>query len=446
MARRRKTRRGVSLGTVVMLTLTGLVLVGFFALLPVFTGHSDIRVDAENLAVAIDQSLSQISTISRNVTAAQPQATQKSPFVNTPVPQGADSAPTPAATAAPTSLSFSLCATGSVKLNSKVQKALTDDDGYHFELLTDQMQGAMTADLSIATLENTLIADQKLTDVNLPADMLLPLRSAGINALCLGFPNILDGGVSGLEATRQAVQSAGMTPYGAYASQQQRDEATLLNINGISVALLSYQNDLSSAGRKKTTNEERAFAIAGQQASTIASDIERMRQNGANVVVVSLCWGKAWAASPTAAQKELAQTIADAGADIILGTHSGTLQTIQVLTANRGDGQYHPVLCAYSLGNLFTYDREKRSGLAGALLKAQVVYDTATGCVAFDNLTYTATYSWRGKDNGVVRFRVLLNNGQTYPDFVDKDQQNVMERCLKLVRDALKDSPVQEQE
>lgn len=233
-----------------------------------------------------------------------------------------------------------------------------------------------------------------------------------------------------------------MTPYGVYASQQERDSLTLVEVNGISVALLSYQNELTSSGKRQTTDEEQAFVIASQQLPVIADDIAKVRQAGAKVVVVSLCWGKAGATAPTSTQTELAQGIADAGADIILGTHSGTLQTVEILTADRGDGKYHPVLCAYSLGNLFTYDREKRTTLASILLRSDVVYDPATGCVAFDNLSYTPTYSWRGKEDDVTRYRVILNDGQTYPDYVDDTQKGVMERCLTLVNDVMADTPV----
>ena len=58
MSRRRRSRRGVSLGTVVMLLLTIVVLGGFCALLPRLTGTTDVHTNAAELAVAIDQSLS----------------------------------------------------------------------------------------------------------------------------------------------------------------------------------------------------------------------------------------------------------------------------------------------------------------------------------------------------------------------------------------------------
>ena len=436
MGRRRRARRRISLGTVVMLLLTIVVLGGFCALLPRLTGVTDVRTNAAELAVAIDQSLSQLAASGVSLVGPTPQASVLPPS------ELATATPTAAAPTAQPEQRFTLCAAGSIQINSNVQKALTDDGTYRFDILFDDLAGDLVADLSIATLENNVIPSAKLSDSNIPVDVLAPLRATGVNALCLGYYGALNGGVAGLMETQQAVTAAGMTPYGVYASQQERDSLTLMDVNGISVALLSYQNELTSSGKRQTTDEEQAFVIASQQLPVIADDIAKVRKAGAKVVVVSLCWGKEGATAPTSTQTELAQGIADAGADIILGTHSGTLQTVEILTANRGDGRYHPVLCAYSLGNLFTYDREKRSTLASILLRSDVVYDPATDCVAFDNLSYTPTYSWRGKEDGVTRYRTLLNDGKTYPDYVDDTQRGVMERCLTLVNDVMEGTPV----
>ncbi|MEG1471405.1 MAG: CapA family protein [Clostridia bacterium] len=434
MSKHRHKGRGVSVGTVFMILLTTVVLVSFCILMPKLTGDVDVRTNAAELAVALDQSISQIASVAS--------VTQKPPVLKA---QATILPPQNLATAAPPTtppkMSFSLCAAGSIMLNTAVQKAVTDQEGYHYSILFDQMNQAMNADLTIATLESNVIPTTELSENNAPVDVLSAIKNAGVDALCLGYFGILDNGLEGAAKTKENVASAGMLPYGVYTSAQEREKPSLVNVNGISVALLSYQNELSSAGKKNTTKEEQSFAIASQQLPTISSEIAAARQAGAQVVVVSLCWGKANATSPSSTQRELAQGIADAGADVILGTHSGTLQTVEILTAKRGDELYHPVLCAYSLGNLFTYDRSKRSSLASILLKTEVVYDTGTQTVAFDNLHYLPTYSWRDKQDGKMRYRVLLNNGQ-YPSFIEKDQKSVMERCLKLVENVMKDSPI----
>ena len=121
MSRRRRSRRGVSLGTVVMLLLTIVVLGGFCALLPRLTGVTDVRTNAAELAVAIDQSLSQIAASGVSLVGPTPQASVLPPS------SLATATPTAAAPTTPPEQRFTLCAAGSIQINSNVQKALTDD-------------------------------------------------------------------------------------------------------------------------------------------------------------------------------------------------------------------------------------------------------------------------------------------------------------------------------
>lgn len=435
---KRRVKRGFSFGTVAMLLFTACVLAGFLVLLPTFTGNQDIRVDAAKLAVAMDTSFSQLAASTSDALLRAPQSTVLPPeSLATAIPQQ------PAATPVPTPVpkrQFSLSAVGSIVWNTNVEKAFTFDGETHFDVLTDQLTGALAADLSIATLENTLIASQKKSNVNMPAQMLSPIRQAGVNVLSLGHYNTLNGGISGLTETSQAVSQAGIAPFGVRASAQ--DGLIIRDCGGVQVALLHYQDEISSTGRKQTTAEEREAALSPIQLPRIAEDIALVRNAGAQVVVVSLCWGKVGATAPSETQIALAQSIADAGADIILGAHSGALQPVKVLSANRGDGKYHPVLCAYSLGYFFSPDRESRTTISSIQLKANVTYDAVTGTVAFEDLSYTPIYAWRGKENGRTLYRVLPNNGQHDPDFVDENQKSVMERCLKLVTDVMADTGI----
>ncbi len=434
---KRSKRRGVTFGTIAMLCITATVLIGFAALLPTLTGTQDIHLEAAELFVAIDESFSHLDI---RVDLTQ-QAIQPFSSVSPPSFAGQSAATQqPVFTSAPKQ-AFTLCATGSIILNTTMQKALTVDDTLRFDILTDQISGAMTADLSIATLEHTIIPTENPSNTNMPIQLLTAIRSTGINALYIGHSDALNSGMAGVSATKQAISDAGLLPYGLCTSENE-SRITLLNLKGVQVALLSYQEHLSSTGRKKTSSEERAFAYAEPSPERIIADIADAKAAGAQVIIVSICWGKAGANIPTDEQIQLAQKLANAGADIILGTHSGALQPVTVLTADRGDGKYHPVLCAYSLGNLVTHDRERRANLASILLKATVVYDPSTDCVAFDGLSYTPTYAWRGKEDGKTRYRILLNTGDMQPDFVDKDQHGVMERCYTLVTEIMADTGI----
>jgi len=453
MRRKHRARRSLSAGTIIMLAMTALVLTGFFALLPSFTGNQDILINAAELAVAMDTSISQIAASTSQYLQKLPQATALPPgslvgfstIEDQPVQPNVSASPTAAPVVTPEpKRSFSLCAGGSIVWNSNVRKALTINDTYRFELLTDQLAGRMNADLSIATLENTLIATDKLTNTNMPVELAQPIRQMGVNVLSVGHPETLSGGIDGLAATKQVIRENGMLPVGAYESASERSTLSMLNLGGVSVTVLSYQEELSSASRKQTNEDERAYAVLPVNPDLIASEIAAAKQASAQVVAVTLNWGKKGAADPSDEQVAIAQAIADAGADIIIGTGSGVLQPVKVLSANRGDGRYHPVLCAYSLGYLFSPDRESRTTLTSILLEATVIYDPISGTVAFEDLGYTPTYAWRGKDEGKTIYRVLPNDNETYADFISKDQKGVMERCYKLATEAMADTGIPE--
>ena len=436
MRRRGRRTSGVSLGTIVVLTLMGLVIAGCVMLFPKLIGQIELRVDPQKIGVAIDSSIagwgSQSGQTENNTALATP----------------ATAPPMDMSTLAPTATQavtqhLTLTAGGSIKVDSVIQKACTGDQGYSFGPVFEQLTPFLTSDINLATLENLVVVNEKLTDANMPGDALTALRQCGFTTLCNGFPNVLNNGIAGLDQTQQAIQQNGMTSYGAYTSAERRDHVVTMAVGSTTVAMLSFQGELSAAGKKKSTKEEQSFAIAPLTLPVIEAGITSARAAGAQIVIVSLCWGKAGAGTPSNFQKELAQEIAEAGADLILGTHSGVLQPIELLTSTRSDGSTRQTLCAYSLGNLLESDRSNRDEISSALLHVGMTYDLGTDSLTFDTLEYTPTYVWRGKIDNVNSYAILISNADP-PSFVGSDQQNVMERALSLVRKALEGSPVVE--
>ena len=436
MRRRGRRTSGVSLGTIAALTLIGLVIAGCVLLFPKLIGHIELRVDPQKIGVAIDSSIAGWGSQSDQASNVAVQATP----ATAPPMDMSTLAPTATQTAAQ---HLTLTAGGSIKVDTIIQKACTGEQGYSFGPVFEQLAPCLTSDINLATLENLVVVNEKLTDVNMPGDALTALRQCGFSTLCNGFYNVLNNGVSGLDQTQQAILQNGMTPYGAYTSEERRDHVVTMAVGDTTVAMLSFQGELSSASKKKTTKAEQAFAIAPLTLPVIEAGITAARAAGAQIVIVSLCWGKVGAGAPSNSQKELAQGIAEAGADIILGTHSGVVQPIELLTSTRADGSTRQTLCAYSLGNLLESDRSQRDEISAVLLHIGMTYDLAADSLTFDTLEYTPTYVWRGKIDGVNSYAILLSNADP-PSFVEKDQRSVMQRALSLVEKALEGSPVVE--
>ena len=92
----------------------------------------------------------------------------------------------------------------------------------------------------------------------------------------------------------------------------------------------------------------------------VLADI-RAAKEVADAVIVFPHWGIEYQTKPSVYQKEWAQAMADAGADLIIGTHPHVCQPIEWLTAEDGSS----CLCYYSLGNYVSTQRDPISMLEG---------------------------------------------------------------------------------
>ena len=434
MRKRGRDTSGISLGTVLTLLMVGFVIAGAAWLFPRLVGDIDTRVNPARVGVAF-QSVLNHDRAQQSQGSMQLGATEEPPLsdLSTSVP-----APTQ-----PAEHTLTLTAAGVISIDGNIQKACTSEAGYGFEALFSSVAKVLQGEVNLATLRNLVIANEKLTDVNMPVDALAAVRNSGFNVLSTGFPGALNSGVDGLAATINAIGQNGMTAYGTFPSAESRKHVVTVDIGGMTVAFLSFQGELSAAGKRKTTKAEQDFVIAPLTLPAISADISAARAAGAKIVIVSLCWGKDGAATPTKTQIELAQGIAEARADVILGTGTGTVQPVSILRSRRADATERQTLCAFSLGNLLVSDRSDRSGISGAILHVNMRYHLADDSLTFEQLTFTPTYVWRGRIDGKNAYRVLPSNAAA-PDYVDEDQQAVMERSLTLIRDVFAQSPVRE--
>lgn len=442
MARKRKRRRGISLGTIVMLALTLVVCGACLTLLPKLQGNTELHVDASAMLnnLTLNGSLPELSLsdIPITVTTAQPTTVTATA---TPQPTMQPEIQQMLSTASPAEQTVTLTFGGSIYVESAVRKAayFSETDSYDFEdmlsLLTDEMQ----ADLTVVPLNNLLSSSGKYTDLTAPDAALRMLTAAGVNTVPLGFSTAYDQGQAGLSATLEAIRAQGLTAVGAYASEAEANTPSLLTVGGLKISILHYVDALSSTGRKKLKNENAAYALKLAEAETIATDIAQARNAGAQIVVVSLAWGTSGKTAPTKDQTALAQAIADSGADMIVGTGTKAVQPVVWLTGKDADGASKQVLCAYNLGALLTESRKKTTSVGGMLLHVKLTY--ANNKLTFDETTYTPTYIWRYKQGSQYMYRVLPSD-KAAPDAMSDDQRSVMQKALKVVQDALADSPV----
>lgn len=432
--------RGISFGTVFMLAVTVAVVGLSSAILPRLLGTTDFDMDVTGAfsALSLDDSLTSLTLSDIPISAA------------TPTPEASampDATPTltPVPTATPvTGGTVTLTIGGSVNIDDAIRKSAyySESKKYDFTEIMMLLEDEMQSDLTLVTLENITCDAEKVSAVNAPSVVMDMLAYAGVDIVALGFPSAMDKGLAGLQATIDEVNKRDMTPLGAYATEYDSHNPAVFTVDNVKVAFLHYTESISTTGKKNIRNEGADYALPTTLVNGVPeamlADVRNARAAGADVVIVSLNWGKVSAAKPTTAQKELAQQLADAGADVIVGAGSRVVQPVTWLTAKDEDGSIRHTLCAWSLGSLLNESR-KDGNVLGMLLQLKISVDGDD--ISFEKVCYTPTYIWRYKQDGQYYYRVAVSD-QPAPDGMGEDQTSYMEKALRNLQKYLGDSPV----
>ncbi len=436
-----KPHRGISAGTIVMSLVTAVVLVASGSILPKLLGETELRIDMGSAlsALKLDAVAPALALNDIPITNATPEVQPSIPPVpeSTAAPAATETeTPRETATPAPTATpipggTVRLTIGGSVNIDDDLRKSAyySDSGKYDFTDILAPLLNEFSGDLTLLTLENVTDAESKTSSLNAPECVMDMLESAGVDMLALGFPKAYDKGQDALNATIRAAKSHGMTVIGAFTSRDDAAQQRMQRVNNVDVAFLHYTQSISKNGASAIRKDGAVYALPTADPAAIAADIAALRANGADVVIVSIDWGKKDATAPTAAQKTLAQQLADAGADVIVGTGTRTVQTVEWLTA-RSNGASRKVLCAWSLGSLINGERNDRD-VAGMLLQLTITFDGEE--IAFDQVAYTPTFIWRYQMDGQHQYRVVASD-QTPPDGMTDAHIGFMQKALRNIQ------------
>ncbi len=109
-----------------------------------------------------------------------------------------------------------------------------------------------------------------------------------------------------------------------------------------------------------------SFSVSQEPLDTLCRRIERLRAKDSTAyIIVCLHWGAEHQLKPMALQRQEAHRIIDAGADIIVGHHTHTLQTIE---------EYKGKPIYYSIGN-FIFDQEKPLNTRACMVQIKIAPD-----------------------------------------------------------------------
>ncbi len=198
-------------------------------------------------------------------------------------------------------------------------------------------------DLTVVNLEcpatDVLEPAPKAYTFRCDPDALPAARRAGVDVVSQANNHAYDQGPAGLVDSLERLREAGLVPIGAGVDRDEALRATTLALDGWNVAVLGFDQVLDPpdavAGANKpgtAVGHDFGLAVRAVKAAAASSDL----------VVVMIHWGVEMEVRPRKYQVVEAHRLVDAGADVIFGAHSHTLQPLETY---RG----RPIF--YSLGN-----------------------------------------------------------------------------------------------
>jgi len=309
------------------------------------------------------------------------------------------------ATAQPGTLT--VAATGDVLPHSPLWRQAANDaggDGYDFAPMFAEIEPTLAAaDLAICHLETPIAPEGEEYSTSplygVPPQIADAISSAGFDRCSTASNHAFDRGVAGIDRTVEVLLAAGVEQSGMARTEPESHPAPF-TVNGITVSHLSFT--YGHNGNYVPPGEDwRAPLI---EADRVVAEARSAREQGADVVLVSLHWGTEGESEPTAEQRAIADTVTASGAvDLIIGHHTHVLQPIE---------QVNGVWVAFGLGNILSNlpvsDRWPASSQDAAIVEFPIVVSGTPGDRRVEVGTPSARPTWVDKNNGWVIRDVLL--------------------------------------
>ncbi len=337
---------------------------------------------------------------------------------------------------------------GDVLLHDRVNKAAkTGKNTYDYSSYFSLFDDVFVSDLNIINLEGPTDAygeNNKISGFpifNMPYEILPALKGINVDLCVTANNHTCDKGYTGVKNTLKNVKKAGMDSVGSYITKEDSEKCYITEINNIKVGVAAFASYTEGSVKK-----DKAFCVdkCGKKEKDVLASIcpavDKLKENGAEFIVVSIHWGVEYESAPTSAQKKIAKKLCEYGVDVIMGSHSHCVQPIEVLTVQRG-GVESKALVIYSLGNLFTNMTAKNMARTqeGMVVSVKAVRGE-DGCVRLDDAFYMPTFTYIGGTKGKNYMRIVpageYNSVESRPSFF-KDASG-WKKCKKAWTNTIK--------
>ena len=276
---------------------------------------------------------------------------------------------------------ISLAAVGDVILNgSAMESGILDTGGYSYTPLFSHVASEIKPyDLRVVNQETNIPGDDYEYGgwdiLNAPQELGHAEVEAGFNVILRANDHVLDNGADGLHselnwwnAAHPQMPILGVSDpelQESVASGGYANDVYVFEKDGFKVAVLNHTLGVG--------DEDKRYVSALDE-QKIATDVQRARDAGAEMIVAFPHWGDENSTEVSEEQTALAMAYANNGVNVIIGTHPRVLQKAEILHGQNGN----EAVCFYSLG-CFTSSLN-RENYVGGLAEVTLSRDDTGKC------------------------------------------------------------------
>lgn len=221
---------------------------------------------------------------------------------------------------------------------------------------------------------------------NSPPEVADAVIDLGFDVFTMANNHLLDFGASALEESinfwNEKAKENDLTVLGAYLNEEDANNIRIREVNGMKIAFLAYAEHINGFS---IPDDSSLRVVLNSEESVIESQIREASQK-ADAVIVSVHWGVEDTNVVSDGRTELADKMVKWGADVILGCHTHTAETMEWI--ERDDGTRGFVY--YSMGN-FICAQTDNFNLIGEIPEFDLVVDGETNELTVENVSCVPT-------------------------------------------------------
>lgn len=307
------------------------------------------------------------------------------------------------------SITFTLA--GNVLLNAEMWYDTASDGQYNFEYVFEDINNIMKkSNVNFYTQQGILggkdLGLTSYTNFNTPYDTATELAKVGFNTISLASYHANDRGVQGITNAINFLNENKISYSGISLNEEDRLKNSIIEKNGIKVALLGY-----TMGSTIATNNTYSVSIYSEE--QVKKDYDSIKDQ-ADIIMVAIDYSNNRSLEVTEQEKTIANYLANLGVDIVIGNTGYSVQPIEKI---------NNTLVFYSLGNMLS-GHSLTDNKISAIVDFKYTIKEKDGNIEKNcddiNVLLTYAYSLNGVNYKVVPFTKIQTELNDYKIYYEK--------------------------